>query len=983
MSSRVFVILVVASVTACGDDHQARTVDGDAAVSDAADDADARDDLDEPAPDAGDAHDDVEVGDATDATDASDATEGDAPRDGESDVPVETTSDADAADAADADTDDADDTVDAGPSCLVDGQSRPFGATDPDDPCQVCDPFRAPDHFVDAVDGLNCPGGACVSGACVEGCLIDDLVVPGGEVHDDLACFTCDPLRNPFAWSVADDGTPCATGVCRAGECVVACVIDGAVVADGAAHPDDVCRRCEVATDDAAWSPAPDGAACGSGSVCVTGECTPGCWTADRYWAHGEATPFGGCQVCEPGRTDLLTNRPAGTACGDGGVCLFGGCANACIIDGQTFVAGQLDPEAPCATCDPTRATSAWSAVADGAACDVGKLCLDGACTAACFIGSVRYAAGDVAPDNACLVCNPAIATTAWSPRPAGESCGAGRVCSAGACFEGCVIDGALRLAGALEPGNSCRACLTTTSTSLWSARPDGTACGGLGPTCVGGECDAVCIIDGATFDAGDRDPDNPCRRCSPELSISAWSNLADGAGCGEGAFCEAGACVDGCLVDGAVFTPGEHREGEACRACEPATSTTAFTLEADGSPCDGGICVRGTCSGACFIEGVLHAAGGPVGDPCRTCEPDVSQTEPVIAADGTTCGGDRLCVDGTCVGGCWIDGVHVAEGAIDPANPCRACRPHRSATAWSRRDDGAECPSGACSDGACVGAPRVTYVEPACVPVGTTPELTVEGAGFFAGATVTFDTTAATAVTVRSANKLAVTPPTIFGQRVADVSVKNVVGAAATREHAVFFHLPFDFGAPETLETERAATATAIGDVDSDGDGDLVIGTTTGIRVHRLLPSGALDAGTLADGLGLDDRVGGVAVDRVDGDGLADVVRVAFNGVQVFPGRADGSFGAPIASPGSSWGWAVHPHFDDVDGDARTDIVAAINGAVVAWIANGDGTFDVIESPVGARYPYDEDVADVDADGVLDPRRGRSLVPEVLRVPR
>ena len=248
MSARVFVILVVVSVSACGDDHQARVVDGEVSLSDVADATDARDDA---APDASDTHD---AGDVIDPTDAGDATD---------------TGD---------DTGDATDTGDdAGPSCLVDGQSRPFGATDPGDPCQVCDPFRAPDRYVDAVDGLNCPGGACVAGACVEGCLIDDVVVAGGEVHDDLACFTCDPLRNPFAWSLADDGTPCASGVCRTGDCVVACVIDGAVVADGAAHPDDVCRRCEVASDDTAWSPVPDGAACGSGSVCVMGECTPGC----------------------------------------------------------------------------------------------------------------------------------------------------------------------------------------------------------------------------------------------------------------------------------------------------------------------------------------------------------------------------------------------------------------------------------------------------------------------------------------------------------------------------------------------------------------------------------------------------------------------------------------------------------------------------------------------------------------------------------
>lgn len=124
-------------------------------------------------------------------------------------------------------------------------------------------------------------------------------------------------------------------------------------------------------------------------------------------------------------------------------------------------------------------------------ACAANERCTTGVCETGCFIGGTYYAADTVDPANACQVCTPATSTTAWTTRPAGTACGAGSVCSEGACNAGCYIDGSYSASAALDPSNDCRACEPASSTTAWSARPDNSTCG-TAQYCTAGVCGAT-----------------------------------------------------------------------------------------------------------------------------------------------------------------------------------------------------------------------------------------------------------------------------------------------------------------------------------------------------------------------------------------------------------------------------------------------------------------------------------------------------------
>ncbi|MFP2896718.1 hypothetical protein [Corallococcus sp. 4LFB] len=53
------------------------------------------------------------------------------------------------------------------------------------------------------------------------------------------------------------------------------------------------------------------------------------------------------------------------------------------------------------------------------AACGAGQICSAGACSPKCLINGTFYAEGTPSPLNACEVCAPATSTTTWSPREA------------------------------------------------------------------------------------------------------------------------------------------------------------------------------------------------------------------------------------------------------------------------------------------------------------------------------------------------------------------------------------------------------------------------------------------------------------------------------------------------------------------------------------------------------------------------------------
>jgi hypothetical protein len=289
----------------------------------------------------------------------------------------------------------------------------------------------------------------------------------------------------------------------------------------------------------------------------------------------------------------------------------------------------------------------------------------------------------------------------------------------------------------------------------------------GCDPNCSG------CRIEGDCVGANAANPENTCQLCDPERNADDWSN-ADGLECDDGFFCtvddacQSGVCrgaprqcdddvgcngiatcdeaadactlgenacganqlcdVDsamcvstcaGCAISGTCLASGAQEPGNPCRVCDPASSTTAFSVVV-GRSCGSG---PTTCSAqdACGADGQCQPNHLPAATPCgnsasSTCDQaDLCDGNgsclPRLSQNGSTCNDGRFCTVGDeCQGGvctptanrncgagvscdetgdvcqcqgCSIGGTCVPPGTVNPANSCQVCNPARSTSAY------------------------------------------------------------------------------------------------------------------------------------------------------------------------------------------------------------------------------------------------------------------------------------------------------------
>jgi hypothetical protein len=272
---------------------------------------------------------------------------------------------------------------------------------------------------------------------------------------------------------------------------------------------------------------------------------------------------------------------------------------------------------------------------------------------------------GGLNPDNDCRICQPSAGGSSlqWSDAPDGVSCATGH-CFAGACLDGCYVDGTPQPIGAQDPLQDCRMCRPWASLLSWSPADDGTACGDGSQVCLAGEC--------VTPDGG-----------LPDGGPAGASACAGNPDCRAGQVCHGGACIAGCFVQGTYYGDAAPNPSNLCEQCQPSVSTSSWSPGADLAACDshGGFCVAGVCVPA---RDAGLDAGGRSAVGAGDASADVTIDSTPICVEGTPCGSGRVCHDGSCVAGCSIGSSFYSQGSASPANLCQTCQPATSTVAWS-----------------------------------------------------------------------------------------------------------------------------------------------------------------------------------------------------------------------------------------------------------------------------------------------------------
>jgi MYXO-CTERM domain-containing protein len=219
------------------------------------------------------------------------------------------------------------------------------------------------------------------------------------------------------------------------------------------------------------------------------------------------------------------------------------------------------------------------------AAC-VSGFCVDGVCcNAAC--------GGGVATDcQSCLgamtggadgTCGTVIATADYTCRTASGPCDVAGVCTGSATT--CPADSSL---------------------------PNGTPCG-AGMVCSTGACSAACFIGGALFAATAANPANACQACAPATSTTSWSNASDGAPCNDGNPCtQTDACMAGVCTGSNSVVCTASDDCHTAGVCQMSNGICTNPAISDGTPCATGACVAGVCTPT--ADAGAGGAGGSLG---------------------------------------------------------------------------------------------------------------------------------------------------------------------------------------------------------------------------------------------------------------------------------------------------------------------------------------------------------------------------------
>jgi hypothetical protein len=584
----------------------------------------------------------------------------------------------------------------------------------------------------------SCGNYACATDVCRTSCTVDaDCAAPN-------VCVMGACTKRPSGMSCAAGGD-CLTGLCAQGVCC-------ATVCDG------VCESCALAgslgtctdvptgqdplgqcSDQGANSCGTDGFCDGaggcrryaSGTQCGTASCTGSTLTSSRS-CNGTGTcqaatssmcdPYacgtGACRTtctldshCVSPNTCIggsCTKKAIGAACGAGGECLSGFCAQgvccnsacggcqSCALTGAigacTNVPDGQDPLNNCADLGTSSCSNDGMCNGSGA-CRLyaaGTQCVAPACSGTTFTpartcngtGTCQTATPSSCAPYACGsgACRTTCATTAdcASPNtcsgtscgllPLGATCTAPAQCNSGFCEQGVCCGGACT--------GTCRSCAVAGNLGACTNVPSGQDPLNQCPDAGAGTCgnDGTCNGAGACrlYAAGTQCAAPTCtgatltsaRACNGTgTCLAATTSSCSPYQCGTGA------CRASCTVDGDCVSPNICASGGVCTK-RPNGATCAADGDCTSNICAQNVCCASTCTASCrscALAGTLGTCTNvPAGqDPLNHC----------TDAGAGTCGNDGTCNG---AGACrlYITGTQCAASACSGSTltPARTC---------------------------------------------------------------------------------------------------------------------------------------------------------------------------------------------------------------------------------------------------------------------------------------------------------------------
>ena len=481
----------------------------------------------------------------------------------------------------------------------------------------------------------ECDDGNTTSGdGCQSDCTFTCHTAADCDDEDQCTIDTCaDVTDGRLCQNVIDDGADCDDGnACTSGEtCNAAGACTGGTDICGDCNPtDDTCEAdhgdddpCNgtLVCDDTSLTCVIDAASVlESGDPCENGVFCDGaevCGGSPISCQAGPGDPCADCQTCDEAADECDI---------DTGFCFI---VDTCYDDADP------NPANGCEVCDADVLATDWSDVTDGTTCDDGDICTEGeTCTAGVCGGGTGVCAcdpaadtceadhGDDDPCNGTLYCESATRTCVVEPGTPltvdascddGLDCNGVDTCQTGTTGLECTSDG-------VSPCLACETCSDTTGGGHTCALDTG--------FCLLGS-PVACVADGTA------NPTNGCEVCDDSVSTSAWSPNT-GAACDDELFCNG---TDTCGSDAACSVHVSPPCGATCHSgCVEATETCTIAV------------------GSCYIGAACHADGAvnPANE-CQECDTATSQTAWTNVAAGTPCTADAdnctidACGSGSC----------------------------------------------------------------------------------------------------------------------------------------------------------------------------------------------------------------------------------------------------------------------------------------------------------------------------------------------